>query len=54
MRFSVQILRLPFFVYHLISTFTFFTLQKRTSKSGVLEILPSRYILSLKPKEKGD
>ena len=38
------------------STFTSFTLQKRkkTSKSGILEILPSWFILSLKPKGKGD
>ena len=38
------------------STFTFFYIpkQKKTSKSGILEMLPSWYILSLKPKGKGD
>ena len=44
------------FSFTMRSTFTFFfTFQKRkTSKSSILEILPSWYILSLKPKEKGD
>ena len=38
------------------STFTFFYIpkQKKTSTSGILEMLPSWYILSLKPKGKGD
>ena len=37
-------------------TFTFFYIpkQKKTSKSGILEMLPSWYILELKPKGKGD
>ena len=43
------------FTFTMRSTFTFFTFQKRkTSQSSILEILPSWYILSLKPKEKGD
>ena len=59
MRFPVQILRLmlPFYTFTMKSTFkfTFFTFQNRLkSKSDILEILPSWYILSLKPKGKGD
>ena len=44
------------FTFTMRSTFTFFTFQnrKKASKSGILEILPSWYILSLKPTGKGD
>ena len=50
-RFSVQTLRLmlPFFLCFLHSK-----TEKNPSKSGILEMLPSWYILSLKPKGKGD
>ena len=42
--------------FTMVSTFMFFYIpkEKKTSKSGILEILPSWYILSLRPKGKGD
>ena len=57
-RFSVQVLRLmvPFLrlPWDLLLRFLHSKTEKKQSKSGILEILPSWYILSLKPKEKGD
>ena len=56
-RFSVQILRLmlPFLrlPWDLLLRFLHSKTEK-TSKSGILEMLPSWYLLSLKPKGKGD
>ena len=44
------------YVYHEIYFYVFYIpkQKRKTSKPGILEILPSWYILSLKPKGKGD
>ena len=44
------------FTFTMRSTFTLFLHSKteKTSKSGILEMLPSWYLLSLKPKQNGD
>ena len=55
--FSTNIaLNVSIFTLTMRSTFTFFYIpnEKKTSKSGILQILPSWYILSLKPKGKGN
>ena len=58
MRFSVRILRLmlPFLRLprDLLLRFSYSKRKKTPSKSGILEILPSWYMLSLKFKGKGD
>ena len=47
-------LNVAIFTFTMRSTLTFFTFQNRkTSKSCILEMLPSWFILSLKPKGKG-
>ena len=58
MRFSAQVLRLmlPFLrlPWYLLLRLLHSKREKKTSKSDILEILPSWYILSLKPKGKGN
>ena len=48
------VLNIAIFTFTMRSTFTFLHSETdKTSKSGILEMLPPWYILSLKPKEKG-